>query len=177
MEVELRARIAELTYDRQRLSLDSLMRVTHRLRNTGRVMSEEPATPDLVERTRRGFDAGSRQDVEAVMSDYGPKSVWDMSPVGLGVYEGQMAIRRFFEDWWGSYREYRNQVEEILDLGNGLIFSVVRIEGRLLGSDAYTRLRYAAIAEWVEGVVRRTTNYADVRAGRAAAERLAAERG
>jgi hypothetical protein len=62
-------------------------------------MSEESTTPDLVERTRRGFDAGSRQDVEAVMSDYGPESVWDMSPVGLGVYEGQVAIRCFLEDW------------------------------------------------------------------------------
>jgi ketosteroid isomerase-like protein len=139
-------------------------------------MSEQSTTPDLVERTRRGFDAGSRQDVEAVMSDYGPRSVWDMSPVGLGVYEGQVAIRRFFEDWWGSYREYRNQVEEILDLGNGVILYVVRIEGCLLGSDAYTRLRYAGIAEWVEGVVRRTTNYTDIDEARAAAERLAESR-
>jgi ketosteroid isomerase-like protein len=140
-------------------------------------MSEKSTTPDLVERTRRGFDAGSRRDVEAVMSDYGPESVWDMSPVALGAYEGQVAIRRFFEDWWGSYREYRNQVEEILDLGNGVIFSVVRIEGRPVGSDAYTRLRYAGIGEWVEGVIRRTTNYTDIDAARAAAERLAESRG
>jgi hypothetical protein len=139
-------------------------------------MAEESTTPDLVERTRRGFDAGSRQDVEAVMSDYGPESVWDMSPVGLGSYEGQVAIRRFFEEWWGSYREYRNQVEEILDLGNGIIFSVVRIEGLLVGSDAHTRLLYAGIAEWVEGVIMRTTNYTDIDEARAAAERLAEER-
>jgi hypothetical protein len=139
-------------------------------------MSEESTTPDLVERTRRGFDAGSRRDVEAVMSDYGAESVWDMSPLGLGVYGGQVAIRRFLEDWWGSYREYRNQVEEILDLGNGVIFSVVRIEGRLVGSDAYTHARYAGIAEWVEGVVGRTTNYTDIDEARAAAERLAQSR-
>jgi ketosteroid isomerase-like protein len=144
-------------------------------------MAEEPTTPDLVERTRSAFDrsdfdAGSRQDVEAVMSDYGPDSVWDMSALGLGVYEGQVAIRRFLEDWWGSYREYRNHVEEILDLGNGVIFSVVRIEGRLLGSDAYMRQRYAGIAEWVEGVIRRTTNYTDIDEARAVAERLAQER-
>ena len=138
-------------------------------------MPEESTTPDLVERTRRSFEAGS--DIDAVMGDYGPDSVWDMSPVGLGVYEGQVAIRRFFEDWWGSYREYRNQVEEILDLGNGVIFSVVGIEGRLLGSDAYTRLRYAGVAEWVEGVIRRTTNYTDIDVARAAAERLAESRG
>jgi len=138
-------------------------------------MSDESTTQDLVERTRRGFDAG--MDIDAVMGDYAPDSVWDMSPVGLGVYEGQAAIRRFLEDWWGSYGEYRNQVEEILDLGNGVIFSVVRIEGRLVGSDAYTRLRYAGIAEWVEGLVRRTTNYTDIDDARAAAERLAEERG
>src|SRR5437899_12967458 len=89
--------------------------------------------PDLVDRTRRSFEAGS--DIDAVMGDYGPDSVWDMSSLGLGVYEGQVAIRRFFEDWWGSYREYRNQVEEIVDFGNGVIFSVLRLEGRLAGSD------------------------------------------
>ena len=89
------------------------------------------------------------------------------------MYEGQVAIRRFFEDWWGSYQEYRNQVEEILDLGNGVIFYVVRIEGRPVGSDAYTRDRYAGIDEWVEGVVRPTTNYSDIDEARAAAARLA----
>jgi hypothetical protein len=87
-----------------------------------------------------------------------------------------VAIRRFFEEWWGSYREYRNQVEEILDLGNGIIFSVVRIEGLLVGSDAYTRLRYAGVGEWAEGVIMRTTNYTDIDEARAAAERLAEER-
>src|SRR5205085_9238181 len=139
-----------------------------RLRDTWSVMPEESTSPDLVERTRRSFEAGS--DIDAVMGDYGPNSVWDMSSLGLGVYEGQVAIRRFFEDWWGSYGEYRNQLEEIVDFGNGIIFSVVRIEGRLAGSDAYTHARYAELREWAEGVCRRSTHYLDIDEARSVAE-------
>lgn len=62
-------------------------------------MSEEATTPDLIALTRRAYEAGGRGDFETVMSDFGPDSVWDMSPMGLVAYEGLAAIRRFVEDW------------------------------------------------------------------------------
>jgi hypothetical protein len=37
-------------------------------RDTGRVMSEEFTTPNLVELTRRRLDAGNRRDVDALIS-------------------------------------------------------------------------------------------------------------
>jgi hypothetical protein len=39
------------------------------------------------------------------------------------------------------------------------------------------RLRYAAVAVWGAGMVERVTNYSDIEAARAAAERLAESRG
>ena len=140
-------------------------------------MSEESTTPDLVERTRRSFLAGSRRDVDAAMSFYGPESVWDMSRVGLGTYEGLVAIRNFFQSWFGAYEEFEMEVEELLDLGSGVVFFAVRLDGRPVGSTGHVELRYAGFTAWADGVAERVTNYTDIDEARAAAERLAEERG
>ena len=68
-------------------------------------MPEESTTPDLVELVRRRMDAGDSGDVDAMTSFFAPDAAWDSTPMGLEVYEGRAAIRRFFEDWWGSYEE------------------------------------------------------------------------
>jgi SnoaL-like domain len=68
-------------------------------RDTGRVMSEEPTTPDLVERWRQANEAFVRRDFDAMMSFFAPDAVWDLSSAGIGRFEGTAAIRGFHEDW------------------------------------------------------------------------------
>jgi ketosteroid isomerase-like protein len=140
-------------------------------------MREESMSPDLVELVRRAFEHSSRRDVNALMSVYGPDSVFDTSPLGLGAYEGQAAIREFFEDWIGTFEEFQMEPEEILDLGGGVTLAVALQSGRPVGGDGQVQWRYAAVSVWVDGVAARTTNYFDIDEGRAAAERLAKERG
>jgi hypothetical protein len=41
-----------------------------------------------------------------MVSFHGSESVWSMSPVGMGEYEGSAAIRSFFENWLGGYEEF-----------------------------------------------------------------------
>src|SRR2546423_15687051 len=72
-------------------------------RDTGSVASEESTTPDLVELMRRRVDAADSGDVEAMTSFFASDAVWDSSPIGMEVFEGREAIRRFFADWWGLY--------------------------------------------------------------------------
>ena len=48
---------------------------------------------------------------------------WDQ-PDGIETFEGAEAIRRFVEDWQGSYEEYEAEVEDIVDFGNGVTFAV-----------------------------------------------------
>jgi ketosteroid isomerase-like protein len=103
--------------------------------------------------------------------------VFDTSPLGLGAYEGQAAIREFFEDWIGTFEEFQMEPEEILDLGGGVTLAVALQSGRPVGGDGQVQWRYAAVSVWVDGVAARTTNYFDIDEGRAAAERLAKERG
>jgi len=139
-------------------------------------MSLESATPDLAERVRRVYEATNRREFDAMVSVYGRGSVWDMTPMGLGTYEGPAAIRRFFEDWLGTFEEFKAEPEEILDLDGGVTLAVVDQSGRPAGSDGHVQLRYAQVSIWLEGVAVRTTNYTDIDEARAAAERLAEER-
>jgi ketosteroid isomerase-like protein len=139
-------------------------------------MPEESTTPDLVELARRYFAALNRRDLDAMVSFFAPHAVWET--VGLGTtFEGVAAIRGFWQDWYASYEELWLEQEEVLDLGNGVVFGVVGQKARLVGSSGDVRHRHAVVALWVEGLIERVTNYPDIDQARAAAERLAEERG
>jgi ketosteroid isomerase-like protein len=140
-------------------------------------MPEEPTTPDLVDRYRRSIEAANRGDFDAVMSLWGTYPVWDTSPAGMGTFEGPAAVRGFFEDWVSAYEEYEIEAEEIADLGNGVTYAILLQRGRPAGSNGEVRVRSATVGLWVNGLLTRVTNYPDIDAARADAERLAAERG
>ena len=140
-------------------------------------MPEESTTPDLVEVARRSVETGSKRDLDATMAFYTPDAVWDMSPLGMGTFEGQAAVRGFMEDWFASYEEWGLQLMEVQDLGNGVTFGVQVQRGRPVGSSGEVELRYASVTEWEDGAIKRITNYSDPDEARAAAERLAEERG
>ena len=140
-------------------------------------MAEESTTPDLVELVRRSVQAASDRDLDWVLTLYAPDAVWDMSPLGMGTFEGIEAIRGFMEDWLGAYEVYAMEAKEIVDLGSGVSFAVILQKGRLVGSSGEVHLTYAATGVWENGVMTRSTNYGDIEEARAAAERLAKERG
>jgi hypothetical protein len=79
-------------------------------------MPEESTTTDLVELQKWLTAATNRGDVDAIVAFYAPDAVYDMSPVGMGVFEGQAAARGFIEDWWTSYEESEFEAEETLYL-------------------------------------------------------------
>src|SRR5438445_11311387 len=106
-------------------------------------MSEESTTPDLVELQKRLTEAGNRRDVDAQVDLYAPDGVWDMSLMGMGVFEGQTAVRRFFEDWFAPYENYEAAAEAILDLVNGVGLRILTIRGRPVGTSGEVALRYA----------------------------------
>jgi uncharacterized protein (TIGR02246 family) len=148
----------------------------HGLMDTRRTMPEEPSSPDLLDVTRRAIEAANTKDVDTLLSFYAPDAVWE-AMTGLGTHEGRAEIRRFFEDWLGAYEEFEVEVQEVLDLGNGVVFAVVVQYGRPVGSTGRVQLRYASVSVWVDGKIARTTNHIDIDEARAAAERLAEERG
>jgi ketosteroid isomerase-like protein len=142
------------------------------------VTPEESTNPDLVELSRRTIEAYNRRDFDTMLSFLGPDAVWEAASLGTS-FEGVGAIRGFAEDGLGAYDEFEIEPEEIFDLGNGVVFVVIRLTGRPVGSAGSPLVRRRPLAFiWVEGLVARVTAYADsTDEGRAAAERLAEERG
>ena len=138
-------------------------------------MSEESTTPDLVEHTRRAFESANQGDLDATMSTFARNAVLEATGLGTS-FEGVAAIRGGFEDWIGAYEEFEIELEEIRDLGSGVVLAVIRQRARPAGSTAEVRMQHAWITVWVEGVIVRCTVYRHVHEGRAAAERLAEER-
>jgi hypothetical protein len=139
-------------------------------------MSEGSTTPEPVELTRRLVESASAADVDTVISLCDRDAIWDVHPWGLGTYHGRVSIRRFLEEWIGSFDEYRIAIEEVLDLGGGVALAVVTQYARPGRSRTQLELRSATVVVWADGVAERVTHYRDVNEGRAVAERLAAER-
>lgn len=110
------------------------------------------------------------------MSVYAPDAVLDMSAPGLGIFEGLTAIRAFWEDYYSSFEDLKFELEEALDLGDGVVFAIVCQDARPVGSGARVRTREAWVSVWDGGVFMRGSSFADTDDARAAAERLAKER-
>jgi ketosteroid isomerase-like protein len=138
-------------------------------------MVQEPAAPDLVELVRRSSQAAS--SVEDFVSFLAPDAVFDISPYGMGTYEGLAAIRGFWEGWLDAFEDFAVETGEVLDLGNGVAFSVHTSIGRPHGSSGEIRVPYAIVGVWRARLIERFTMYDDINEARASAERLAESRG
>ncbi len=136
-------------------------------------MAEESTTPDLVEPTRRVFDAVDRGDFGDALASFAPGAVW-ASQVLDASFEGVPAIRGFIERWSDVYEAFDVQAEDILELGNGVVLCVFMNADRHEDGVSEPALRFALVIVWSEGAIRRVTGYEDIDEARAAAERLAA---
>jgi hypothetical protein len=141
-----------------------------------RTMPEDARGPELAERWGRAVEAFNAGDFDLAASFYAPDALF-YPRAAVGVLEGREAIRSFFEDWRGMYEEFTCELKEFRDLGNGVTFSVISQGGRLAGTAAWVpEERSALVLTWTDGMIEKETNFDDVDAARAAAERLAEER-
>ena len=138
------------------------------------MMSQESTTPDLVELVRKQLEALDRRDLDGVMNSVAEDSVLEGRVENF--LEGRAAIRRFLEDWFRAWEELDFELEEVSDLGGGVVFAVVIQDGRLVGVDGHVRQREGWVYLCVGGSIARLTT-SDVDQARAAGERLAEQRG
>jgi uncharacterized protein (TIGR02246 family) len=138
-------------------------------------MPEESTTPDLVELVGRAIEAANRRDLDAAANSFAEDASFDGRALG-DHFDGRAAIRSFFEDWFGAYEELEFGLEEVRDLGNGVVFAVVVQNGRPAGSAGHLRQREGWVFLWIRGLIARLT-VSEVEEARAAAERLAADEG
>ena len=136
-------------------------------------MSHESTTPDPVELVRRQFEALNRRDFDGVMSSVAEDGIL----VGRfgDFFEGRAAIRGLVEDWFRAWEELDFELEEVSDLGGGVVFAVVIQDGRPVGGEGRFRQREGWVYLWVGSSMARLTA-SEVDQARAAAQRLAEER-
>ena len=141
------------------------------------VMAEEPGNSDLAELARRFCECLERRDYDAAIKFFDLNPVWDMSEMGMGIFEGRVPVQGLLEDWNGSYDEWEIELENLLDVGNGVVYTVVTERARPTGSTGRVHLRYGAVVVFAETLIAHAKTYPDIEEARAAAERLAQERG
>jgi hypothetical protein len=141
-------------------------------------MSEDSTTPDLVELTRQWIETDSYDEWAAFAEHWcAPDVGLDAAHDGLGPFEGLAAVLAFLKEYWLTWEDHHHYAEGVLDLGHGVVYSVIREHGRMRGSDAYVESTNAWVFLWVQGRAVRCTFYKDIDEARAAAERLAEKRG
>ena len=134
------------------------------------------ANLDLVPSIYTIFSASNRRDLDAVVTHYAPDAVWDMSAMGLGTFNGRAEIREHLEAWFAPYEEFAFKVEQVSDLGHGVVFGVVHEQARMRGGSGVIPRHVAFVWEFRDGLIVRTTPYPDLDEARAVAERLAESR-
>jgi len=130
-------------------------------------MPRRPTAGDAAELTRGLFDAWS--DLDLSLSALAPDAVWEAESLGT-TFEGAPAIRGFLEDWRGAYADYEAEPQEIAELGNGVVFVVLRLSGRPRGGAG-------SVLVWEDGrIVKVTAPSSSIEQARAAAQQAAESR-
>src|SRR5437660_3491003 len=88
------------------------------------------------------YDAVARRDRDRVFAFYDEEVELDISRISLaaltgqGVYQGHDGLRAMFRDWYASFENYDEGVEEIIEAGEYVIsVSTGRGRGRTSGAD------------------------------------------
>ena len=140
-------------------------------------MREKPTARDLLELSRPMIEADTFDEWATFAEQiYAPNAVWNTGG-HMGRLEGRDAIVAFVRDYWLMCDDDHHYVEESVDLGDGVIWGIIREHGRIKGSDTYIEARWAFVSLLDDGQCVRFAGYTDLDEGRAAAERLADERG
>jgi ketosteroid isomerase-like protein len=118
-----------------------------------------------VEVVRRGFQAFADRGFDAMAEFWDPDIVWRAAEGAIddvGEMHGQVAVRRYMEDWIDTFDDYSVVVEELRDVGDDRVLSIQRVKGRAKLSGAETVLRYAVVSTVRDGKVVRVREYLSV---------------
>jgi hypothetical protein len=139
-------------------------------------MPDESTTPDLVEVTRAWIEANSYDEWAACAERFlAPNCTWHGL---LGTFNNRAEILAFVKEYWAMWQDHHHLVEEIMDLGHGVMFWIILEHGRMKGSDTHVENRNAWVTVvGLDGRFVRSTISKDIDETRATAERLAEERG
>ena len=118
-----------------------------------------------VEVVRTAFQAFADRGLDAMAEFWDPDIDWRAAEGAIddvGEMHGQVAVRRYMEDWIDTFDDYSVVVEELRDVGDDRVLSIQRVKGRAKLSGAETVLRYAVVSTVRDGKVVRAREYLSV---------------
>ena len=118
-----------------------------------------------VEIVRRAFQAFADRGFDAMAEFWDPEIDWRAAEGAIddvGEMHGQVAVRRYMEDWIDTFDDYSVVVEELRDVGDDRVLSIQLVKGRAKLSGAETVLRYGVVSTVRDGKVVRAREYLSV---------------
>ena len=113
-----------------------------------------------VEVVRRMYAAFRRGDAEASLAHFDSEVEVDMSRRGVGgVGRGRDDLSRIIGEWVASWDDWREEIEEIRDLGSQVCVVAVQ-RGRGKGSGIEVETRYGVLYGFTGNTISRVTGYA-----------------
>jgi ketosteroid isomerase-like protein len=103
------------------------------------------------------------RDLDQVIPFWAPDIDWraiEGAPDDVGLIEGREALRRYYEQWYATFDELRGDAQELVDAGEDRVVAVMRIAGRMKGSEAEVDMRLAIVYTVRDGLIIRGREYA-----------------
>jgi ketosteroid isomerase-like protein len=116
-----------------------------------------------VEVVRQAYDAFYRGDADGALAHFDPEVIVDGSKAGrpdIGIGHGREHLRRVVTSWVGTWDEWREEIEEMRDLGRQVLVLTVQY-GRSRGSGVEVEAHWAALYEVHGGKITRLDMYDD----------------
>ena len=106
-----------------------------------------------MEIVRRMYEAFHGGNAEGALAYFDEECVADHSRrLGGGVGHGREGLQRIIPEWVGTFEEFREEIEEIRDLGR-FVYVVATQRGRGKGSGAEVENHYALLYELQGGQI------------------------
>ena len=114
-----------------------------------------------VERTRLGYEAFNRGDIDGTLDLCAPDIEWQDMAIDTPPIQGRDALRSLFEEVRAPWDDIRREPEEIIDLGEDRVLVLFRTTGRGRASGIEVEARGADLLTLREGLLIRWAAYAD----------------
>jgi ketosteroid isomerase-like protein len=117
-----------------------------------------------VETVRRYWRANEDRGLDALPEFFDEQVVWraiEGAPDDVGEMRGIEALRRYVEDWFGTFADITAVPIEVLGLDGDRVLAVVRVKGRARLSGVETELSYAIVYTLTDGKIVRGHEYVD----------------